>query len=424
MARTAGQIKPRGEDRWLVSVYLCRDAAGKKIYQAKTVHGGRKAAEKALRAMLREKDTGRLVVPSRQTFGEFLEQWLVKAVTPRTRTSTLESYRHVVNAYVLPELGRIRLDKLSPLHLQGLVAKLTERGLAPRTIRYAFALVNSALVAARRWRMLAWNPMEEVDLPHQQRHELRVPDSDARGRLLDELQRDSLWPLWCLMVTTGLRPGEALGLQWGDVDLDADTLSVRRALSRHANPERTAEGGWTFAEPKTAAGQRTLPIPPETADVLRHHRAHQREERMRYADHYTDRGLVFAGLLGQPLDWRNVREYRFRPAQRRAALTCTVCGELLELGPEGRPAHKRDGAGHAPAATLELLSFRPYDLRHLHASLLLARGIDLKTIAQRLGHANASFTLNTYTHVVPGTQAAASAAIGEEIFGQASGRKR
>ena len=102
----------------------------------------------------------------------------------------------------------------------------------------------------------------------------------------------------------------------------------------------------------------------------------------------------------------------------RAVLTCTVCGKALELTAERRAAHLENGEGHTPAASLELLHLRVYDLRHLHTSLLLARKIDLKTVSQRLAHANAGFTLETYTHVVPGTQGAAAHAISEEVFGK------
>ena len=126
--------------------------------------------------------------------------------------------------------------------------------------------------------------------------------------------------------------------------------------------------------------------------------------------------LVSRATGGKPLS----RHRHFRPACTRAALTCAVCGKLLELTQDGedrKALHREDVAhGHAPAPALELLTFRPYDLRHLHASLLLARHVDLKTISERLGHANAGFTLSTYTHAVPGTQEAAAVVIGEELF--------
>ncbi len=424
--RTVGQIIPRGPDKWLVSVFLHRDTNGKKVYRSQTVKGGRKMAEKALRALLREKDSGRLVVPSRAPLSEFLEDWLAKAVKPRTRASTFASYRSVLDAYVIPELGATRLDKVSAMQLQGLVARLTERGLAPRTIRYALALLKSALRTAVRWRMLAWNPVDDVDLPSPRRTELLVPQADARKVLLAALAADTWWPLWALMVTTGLRPGEALGLQWPDIDLDGRLLTVQRALSRAAvkrdpaAPEAPEAERWTLAEPKTRAGVRSIPLHERTVEILRRHRAGQLEERMRLGAHYQDRGFVFAGPLGEPIEWHNVRARHFRRAAARAAATCATCGELLV--PTGDDKHLEHKGGrrfdHDAAPSPELARLRPYDLRHLHASLLLAAGTDLKTVSQRLGHTNAGFTLETYTHVVPGTQAAATAAIGLEVFGK------
>jgi len=233
--------------------------------------------------------------------------------------------------------------------------------------------------------------------------------------LLAELQRDELWPLWALMITAGIRPGEVLGLQWPDVDLSTGLLTVHRSLS-------WGKGGWTLAEPKTAAGRRTVTIPAETIALLRVHRTHQLEERMKRAAHYTDQGFVFAGPLGGPLEWHNVRERHFKPAAARAAMTCAVCGKrLVPTGEDRHPEHE-DGKrfDHDATPRPELAALRPYDLRHLHASLLLAGGIDLKTISQRLGHTNAGFTLETYAHAVPCTQAAAAVAIGEEVFGRAT----
>jgi integrase len=421
MARTAGQIKERGPNRWLVSVFLCRDTTGKKVYRSETVRGGRRAAEKALRAMLREKDSGRLVLPSRVSFGEFLEDWLEKAVKPRTRASTLASYRSTLNNYVVPELGLMRLDKLNAMQLQGLVAKLVARepALTPRTIRYALTLVKSALRTAVRWRKLTWNPMEEVDPPSPRKRELQVPQADAIAVVLGELQRDDLWPLWCLMITTGLRPGEALGLQWPDIDLKAERLTVHRSLSWLKG------GGWELTEPKTQAGRRTLTIPKQTVAVLRSHRTCQLEERMKLADHYTDQGFVFATPLGGPLELHNVRGRHFKPAVLRAARTCAVCGKGLV--PTGKAKHLEHEGGrrfdHDAAPRPELAAMRPYDLRHLCASLLLAGGIDLKTVSVGLGHANAGFTLETYTHTVPGTQEKAAKVIGSAVFRKTRGKR-
>jgi len=411
--RRIGQIKPRGEGRWLVSVYLYRDAAGRKIYRSKVVHGGRKVAERKLRALLEQKDGGRLARPDRRTVAEYLTWWLENVAGVRVRASTLASYRLVVETYLKPAIGLVRLDKLLPDHVQELVRKLTERGMAPRTVRYAIALLNGALRKACRDRVLSRNPLEDVELPKQPRRELQVPGTAARARLLAELQADNLWPFWCTMLTTGLRPGEALGLKWSDVDFAAGALTVQRSLSRLKG------GRWELAEPKTPQGRRRLPLPVETLGVLREHQARQVEARKQYADFAEDHGLVFADPLGRPLEWSNVRHRHFARALRRAIMTCSMCGRgLREL--KGKLAHAGPvGDGHTPAPFAELEGLRPYDLRHLHASLLLARGVALRAVSERLGHSDPGFTLSTYTHVVPGQQEAAALVIGEEVFGKA-----
>ncbi len=138
--RRIGQIKPRGEARWLVSVYLNRDAAGKKLYRSKIVHGGIRTAEKKLRELIEQKDGGRLARPDHRTLGEYLDWWITNVAAVRVRASTLASYKLIVDTYLKPELGAVRLDRLLPDHVQELVRKLTERGLAPRTFKCATRL--------------------------------------------------------------------------------------------------------------------------------------------------------------------------------------------------------------------------------------------------------------------------------------------
>ena len=414
--RRRGQIKARG-DRWLVSIFLSSEIVqGKRVkhYRSETVKGSRKQAERRLTKLLGEKDDYRVTQPSRETFGKFLTRWLEDDVKSRVRASTFASYTEALKRYVLPALEHARLDRIGPATLQRLVSRLVERRLSARTIRYAMALVGAALNTARQWRILPFSPMADVKLPRQLRRELSFPDKGARVRLLAELQRDAWWPLWCVLATTGLRPGEALGLQWSDVDLDAARLVVRRSLSRRG---KTCE----LTEPKTAAGRRTLPLPGGTIAVLRAHRARQGEQRLDLGDLYVNRDLVFADPFGRPADWHNLRARHFRRACMRAALTCGVCGKPLELA-DGRALHREDVAhGHAPAPALELLTFRPYDLRHLYASELLAGGVDLKTLSASLGHSNPGFTLSTYVHDVGGTAELVAHVAGEAVFGEGSG---
>ena len=422
MARPQGQVKARGKDRWDISVFVGRDVDGKRCYITRTVHGSKKKAGEALRALLAENDRGRLGPPDRRPVGEYLDWWLANAVTPRVRKSTLGSYTRVVKVYLKPDLEAVRLDKLSPLQVQELVRSLTEKELSPRTVRYALATLNSAMRKAVKLRLIIRNPCEDAEQPRQTRREMQVPGEAARARLLAELQADSLWPMWCVLATAGLRPGEALGLKWSDLDAEAGVLTVARSLSRTGK-------GWELTEPKTAAGRRTVALPVEAVAVLSEHQERQRKEQDAIEkDHpgaVERNGLMFSDALGHPLDWTNCRHRHFQPALQRAIMTCATCGLPIRKAKDGSLRHAGPvllggdaPEAHSPVPFAELEGLVPYSLRHLSASLLLSNGVDLKTVSARLGHSTAAFTLSTYTHLVPGSQQAAAVAIGAALFGK------
>ena len=423
MARPQGQVKARGKDRWDISVFVGRDVDGKRCYITRTVHGSKKKAGEALRALLGEHDRGRLGRPDQRPVGEYLDWWLANVVTPRVRKSTLESYKRVVKVYLKPDLEAVRLDKLSALQVQEKVRALTEKGLSARTVRYALSTLNGAMRKAVKLRLIIRNPCEDAEQPRQTHREMQVPGEAARARLLAELQADSLWPLWCVLATAGLRPGEALGLKWSDLDAEGGVLTVARSLSRTGK-------GWELTEPKTAAGRRTVALPAEAVAVLAEHQERQRAAHNKIEkDHpgaVARHGLMFADALGRPLEWRNVRHRHFEPALNRAIMTCATCGLPIGKAKDGALQHAGPvlvGGGAAPEAHPavpfdELEGLVPYSLRHLSASLLLSNGVDLKTVSARLGHADAGFTLKTYTHLVPGSQQAAAVTIGAALFGK------
>lgn len=413
MAKAQGQILSRGKERWLVRVFLGRDADKHRVYLARTVEGGKRAAQGELRRMLGERDKGRLVRPSAMTLEAYLTQWLRDAVKPRTRASTAEVYRQTLWAHVVPAIGQVALGKVTPLHVQKIVADMAEAGLAPKTILNAVSLLKTALRQAVRWRMLTANPAEDVQLPKRHRRELNVPTREELHRLLVEAERDRLWPLWLLLLSTGMRPGEALGLQWGDVNSESGLISVQRSLSR------VARQGWQLTEPKTARGRRAVTAPRRVLDALRDHRVRQLEERMRVAPYYQDHGFVFATERGTPLQWTDVRAHHWLPILERASMACTECGGRVAMDAQGRPEHADGGRRAHPASPSRALqALRPYDLRHLHATLALAAGVPIRAISERLGHFDAGFTLSTYAHTMPGTQEAAAVAVDEALFGK------
>jgi integrase len=165
------------------------------------------------------------------------------------------------------------------------------------------------------------------------------------------------YAFYVVAVTAGLRPSEMLALRWSDVDLEAGTLRVNRALS-----------GGEFASTKTSRSRRKIELSNTARATLRAHRKRQVEEQLKKAGLWKDHGLVFPSTVGTPLSHRNVVR-SFKAVLRRAGLPATI---------------------------------RLYDLRHTCATLLLCRNVHPKYVQELLGHASIAQTLDTYSHVLPG----------------------
>lgn len=371
----AGQLIQRGERTWLVRVYTGRDANGKRRYVGKTIHGTKKDAQRFLRKRLTEIDVGEFVEPSRRTVAEYLREWLETSAKARVRERTLENYASHVERYFLPAFGGKRLDQLRRGGIQRVYNAMTERGLAPRTVRYAHSTLRSALQDAVKYQLLARNPADDVDLPKKRRSERTVLTVEQVGAFLQASEGSRWHTLWMLLVTTGLRPGEALGLKWAD--FEGNRLRVQRVLVRPRG------GGWHVDEPKTDRSRRSVTLPETLCKVLRQHRKHQAQERLKAGPAYEDNDFMFAAKLGQPLDFRLLARRYFKPL-------------LVEA---------------------DLPAIRPYDLRHSHATLLLKAGEHVKIVSERLGHASIVMTMDVYSHMLPDMQQSSAEKVEGMLFG-------
>jgi len=258
---------------------------------------------------------------------------------------------------------------------------MTERGLSPRTVRYTHSILFQALGQAVRWRLLAVNPADHLALPKDPHHEMRALDPTEAAVFLKAIRGDRWEALWELLIVTGLRPGEALGLRWSDIDLAHNRLSVQRALVKgKAGPE--------LAEPKTKRSRRVVVFPVSTSTTLRAHRARQLEVRLKAGDTYDPTlNLVFATQTGRPLDYSNLVRQHFKRIVNSVGLQ----------------------------------PLRPYDLRHTCATLLLASGEHPKVVSERLGHEDIVTTLNVYSHVLPDMQESAAGKLEQMLFGRSTG---
>jgi integrase len=369
------QVITRGRGRHLVRVFLGRDpATGRRRYHNKTIRGTKKQAEAYGRKIQTQVDSGTFREPTRQTVAEFLDHWFEHTARRRVHRETLQEYKAIAERHLKPVLGKIRLGQLTPEHVQQLVTAMEAKKRAPRTIRNAHGVLRNALSRAVREGTIPMNPASAklVDLPKTRRRELTVLSPKEAAAFVEAARGERWGPLFILLLGSGMRPGEALGLQWSD--FEGSSLRIRRALVR----SRDGSGKRRLKEPKTRDSRRTVPLPDFALEALRTHRRRQAEEKLRAGAEYEDRGLIFADERGAPLSWRRLTKYEFPWILEEAGLP----------------------------------KIRAYDLRHTCATLLLSAGVNPKVVSERLGHTTVTLTLDTYSSVLPGLQEDATAKLG------------
>jgi integrase len=342
------------EARWWVET-----PAGKKRRSA-YAKTRKEAADKLARALV-QRGKGLAFDAANLTLSEYLQQWLESSVKGSVKPVTFEAYERTVRLHVVPALGRVRLAKLSPSHLQALYREKLDAGLKPSSVRLMHAVISRALRQAHRWRLVAENAAAATDPPKPTPEEMRPLDAEQVKVLLSAARGHRLEALFVLAVTAGLRIGELLGLRWEDVNLEHGTLRVQRTLSG-------AKGGPRFTPPKSGKG-RQIRLTAQAVEALKRHRAAQSAERLKMGSDWHDEGLVFCTATGAPLRRGTVDRDSFKPLLETAGL------------PKGTRLH---------------------DLRHTCATLLLGKGVHPKLVQELLGHSSVAMTLDRYSHVMPG----------------------
>ncbi len=372
-----GTIYKRKDGRWEGAITIPNSEGKRKRFYGETA----KEVREQLTAFLRALDQGEPISLNRQTVGQFLEKWLTETARPKIRPSTYVSYQSKVANYLIPALGKHQLTKLTPQQVQTMMNEMSERGLSPRSVQYARAVLRKALNQAMKWGLVVRNVATLSEPPRVVRPEMKILHPEQARQFLDTVRGDRLAAFYAVALSLGLRQGEALGLRWQDVDLDGGTLHVRVALqwlSGHAP---------TLVEPKTRQSRRSLALPPALVAQLKAHRTRQKEERLLAGQRWQGEewGLVFPNTLGGPLS-------KF-----------TLHGQF-----------KR----HLHNAGLPDVRF--HDLRHSCASLLLAQGIHPRVVMEILGHSTIALTMNVYSHVLPQTQRDALHALSDGLFAVAA----
>jgi len=362
--------------KYKLRVFLCYDAAGKRHDHCETFHGNAGQAEDRIREIIRRAKSGEAIKAGSDTFGAFLDEWL-EAKKLSVEESTMSSYRRLVENHLRPAFGKKMLTTVTADDVQRYYNGLKVKRVTLQNIHVVLGMVFKLAVKRKK---LAGSPMAGVELPKRQDDgESQAMTPEQVSAFLAAASDSRFATLFSLAFHLGFRPGELLALKWSDFDADAKTLRVSRNIvfRRH--------GDWYLKAPKTARSKMELPLTANLIDALRSERRVQLEARMKAGKAWKDHGFIFADTFGDPYPpndlWRECR---------RILDACGIAGK-----------------------------FSPKTGRHTMASLLLAKGKNVKGVSERLGHSKVTTTLAAYAHVLPGAQAELS----EEMESLLSGQK-
>jgi integrase len=351
-----GTLRQRAKGTWTIQVYLGEDpVTKKKRYLARTVKGTKREAELALAKLIQAVETGMDFDSGRITVAEYLDRWLA-ASARSLRQKTLERYRELVRIHVVPIVGGVRLEKLQPLHLERVYQEILAKGRSGQTALHVHRLLFTALRQAVAWQLLHRNVAEAVTAPKPEPKDIPPLTRKDVEKLLQVVKDTDLEVLTVLALGTGMRLGEVLGLRWQDVDLEGGRARIVQTIQQTST-------GPVVVPPKSDRSRRIVLLPSFVTQPLKRHKAAQAERRLICGAEWQDNDLVVDRGDGGPLLTRVISR-RFSTAMRKVGLDLTFHG-----------------------------------LRHGHASLMLAAGVDMKVVSERLGHSTIAITADLYTHV-------------------------
>ena len=326
-------------ERWIAQITLPN---GKRISKSSTIQ---KDVREWLIDQRKQLSDGLYITDEHLKLGTFLERYLEDVAYYNLRPRTYQRYTGIINNHIKPEIGNIKLSALRPHHIQALYSKSLNNGLSINTVRYIHAVLHKALYQALKWGLVVRNVSDLVDKPKTERKIFKTWSPDDVKVFLEAVEDHRWYSIYVLAIYTGLRQGELLGIHREDVDLEKGAINVRHQISAIRGQ------GLTIADLKTEKSRRPVTLPDSALRALKVH-----------IDIIgNEPGLIFTTSTGNPISPRNLLRH-FR----------------------------------ATIEVLELPQIRFHDLRHTHASLLLAAGVHPKVVQERLGHSQISLTLDTY----------------------------
>ena len=377
-----GTARKRGTDRWQIQVYAGADpSTGKDRRVTRTVvaphtRAGRKVVDQAIAGLVLEVENGRINVGEDPTLTQLLDRWVTARAPEWSPKTTVENQRQI-RLKIEPRLGQRRLSKIRAADLDAVYAELRQRGgekgqpLEPASVRRVHIILHAAFEQAVKWGLIAINPADAATPPSLPPGRITPPQPAALAhamRLVDEYDIDFAMYVR-LAATTGARRSQLIALRWSDVDLDGGTITFARAIVHGGKDVGLVERG-------------------------------------------TKTGLIWKVALAGATTQRLI-DYRSLCRERAASVGVILSAEgfVFASEPDGSSSWRPDGAtwrwGQLRLKA-DLDGVRLHDLRHYVATQLLGAGVDPRTVAGRLGHANPAITMTVYGHFLPEKDRAAA----------------
>ncbi|HNX29713.1 MAG TPA: tyrosine-type recombinase/integrase [Syntrophomonadaceae bacterium] len=390
----AGSVKaiPGKKGVWEIRYDSEDPATGKRKQHRKHFKGTKPQADKYLIEMQSMIHKGEYMELGKILLRDYLKKWIKDYCEPNLASKTLESYKCIINKYILPNMGGIKVNALKAAHIQDYYTLMTKgkkqggAGLSNTSVLYHHRIFHEALSHAVNWGYIPYNPADRVKPPRKDTPEMKTLSMESAQYVLDNYRDHKTYLPVLLAIKTGMRQGEICGLRWENVDLQTGIISVTHALQRQGKE-------LVLKEPKTKKSRRSIPVPDDVTKELRRVKARQAEDRLSLGKGYDPRGFICAWEDGRPFEpdwvskqWRKIIKDDAEKAKK----------ELTDR-------HIPDGV-------------RFHDLRHTHATILLSQGVNLKVVQERLGHESISTTGDIYSHVTPSMQNEAVNAL-NAVFG-------